>query len=102
MGRFGWFFLQGAEDSHVPSVVIGLAGLGASLGLGIVGVLADLLAINRKLMEDVRRRLIELSLDGIPAPKPNVATSPIANPRPVDTEGTEASRQRPYSPTQPS
>ena len=37
IGRFGWYFLQGTEDSHVPSVVIGMVGMGAAVGLGIVG-----------------------------------------------------------------
>jgi len=101
LGQFGWYFLQGTEDSHVPTVVIGLAGMGTALGLGIVGVLADLLAINRKLMEDVRRRLIELSLDGFPPMKRPDAMQPVASQQPVDREGKEASRQKQYSPEQP-
>ncbi len=101
MGRFGWFFLQGSEDSHVPSVAIGLAGLGAALLLGIVGVLSDLLAINRKLLEDVRRRLIELSLDGIPAPQMYDARQPTAIPQPADTITREANKQMPCNPVQP-
>ena len=99
--RFGWFFLHGMEDSHVPSVVIGLAGMGTALGLAIVGVLADLLAINRKLMEDVRRRLIELSLDRIPKVKPTGATQTVATQQPAGREETEASRQKTYSQEQP-
>lgn len=101
LGQFGWYFLQGTEDNHVPTVVIGLAGMGTALGLGIVGVLADLLAINRKLMEDVRRRLIELSLDGFPPMKRPDATQPVASQQPADREEKEASRQKQYSPEQP-
>ncbi|ABA87307.1 undecaprenyl-phosphate glycosyltransferase, putative [Syntrophotalea carbinolica DSM 2380] len=101
MGRFGWFFLQGAEDSHVPSVVLGLAGMGAALLLAIVGILADLLAVNRKLLEDVRRRLIELSLDGAASKPPCDATQRVASPLPADTKATGSNTQTPCSPKQP-
>lgn len=49
--RFLWFWLNGQGDGHVQSLVIG----GALLMLGsitaVMGILADLIATNRKLLE---------------------------------------------------
>ena len=55
--RFLWFYFQGGGDGHVQSLILG----GALLIMGFVTILvaflADLLAANRKLMEDVRYML---------------------------------------------
>lgn len=55
--RFLWFFVEGQGDGHLQSLVLGvgllvLGGLSAMLG-----VLADLISSNRKLMEQVLSRM---------------------------------------------
>ena len=59
---FGWHYYQGNEDQHLPTLVVSLTCLAGSIFLLIVGVIADLLAINRRLLQDIRRRQIELEL----------------------------------------
>ena len=99
--KFGWHYLQGMEDTHIPSVIIGLAGLGGAMLLAIVGILADLLAVNRKLLEDVRRRLIELSVDPSPPCRQNDAMQPTARQPPANTAEIKPSRQKPCNPAPP-
>ncbi|WP_336986958.1 glycosyltransferase family 2 protein [Altererythrobacter aquiaggeris] len=49
--RFVWFYLSGEGDGHIQSLVIGGVLLLLGVILAIMGVLADLIASNRKLME---------------------------------------------------
>ena len=55
--RFLYFYLAGQGDGHVQSVI--LSGVLLSMGFQtiLVAFLADLLAANRKLLEDLRYRL---------------------------------------------
>ncbi|RYE60153.1 MAG: glycosyltransferase family 2 protein, partial [Hyphomicrobiales bacterium] len=59
--RFLVFYLQGGGDGHVQSLVIGGALLVLGTIVAVMGVLADLIAANRKLIEAglVRLRQIE-------------------------------------------
>jgi xanthine/uracil permease len=54
--NFLYFYHLGREDTHVPSLVAG--GVLALIGLMLLvaGLLADLMAINRKMLEDLRWR----------------------------------------------
>ena len=65
--RFLIFYLQGGGDGHVQSLVIGGALLVLGTIVAVMGVLADLIAANRKLIEMslVRLRQIE---ERLPAP----------------------------------
>ncbi len=60
LSNFLYYFSLGEEDSHIPSVVI--AGVFGTIGffLLIAGLLADLMAINRKMLEDLRWRLFRM------------------------------------------
>ena len=101
--QFGYHFLQGTEDRHIPTVVMGMTALGTSVGFAIVGVLADLLAINRKLLEDVRRRLIELDLEThVSSRRPNETNATVAHRRSAGREEKETSTQKQCTPGQPS
>ncbi len=55
--RFLYFFLDGGGSGHIQSLI--LAGVLFNLGffLSISGVIADLISVNRRLMEDVQWRL---------------------------------------------
>jgi glycosyltransferase involved in cell wall biosynthesis len=65
MLRFAWFWLQGDGNGHVQSLVIGGALLVLGTIVAVMGVLADLIAANRKLIEKnlLHLRRIEDRLD---------------------------------------
>lgn len=51
IARFLWFFLLGQGDGHIQSLVIGGALLVVGVLVATLGILADLIATNRKLIE---------------------------------------------------
>jgi glycosyltransferase involved in cell wall biosynthesis len=56
--RFLWKYLGGAGEGHVQSLILAALLLGMGFQTILVAFLADLLAANRKLMEEVRYRLL--------------------------------------------
>ena len=52
--RFLWFFFQGDGDGHVQSLILSGALLVMGFQAFLAAFLADLLAANRKLLEDIR------------------------------------------------
>jgi len=66
IGRFLWFALQGDPSGHVQSLVIGGALLIVGVLIATLGILADLIATNRKLLEAtmLKLRRIEEKLQG--------------------------------------
>ncbi|TRD10599.1 glycosyltransferase family 2 protein [Erythrobacter insulae] len=65
MARFLWFFIIGQGDGHIQSLVIGGALLTVGVLVTTLGILADLIATNRKLMEAsmLKLRRIEEKLE---------------------------------------
>jgi glycosyltransferase involved in cell wall biosynthesis len=65
IGRFLWFALNGDGDGHVQSLVLGGALLTVGVLVATLGILADLIATNRKLLEAamLKLRRIEERLD---------------------------------------
>ena len=57
LARFLWFYVTDGGSGHVQSVIIGSLLAGAGLVLVVIGLLADLIAVNRQLLEDVEWRL---------------------------------------------
>lgn len=57
LGRFLWFYVTEGGRGHIQSVVIGSMLAGAGLFLVVIGLLADLIAVNRQLLEDVEWRV---------------------------------------------
>jgi glycosyltransferase involved in cell wall biosynthesis len=55
--RFLWFFLSGSGAGHVQSLILASVLLGMGFQTILVAFLADLLAANRKLLEDIGFRL---------------------------------------------
>ncbi|MCX7107420.1 MAG: glycosyltransferase family 2 protein [Methylococcales bacterium] len=55
--RFMWLYLHGLGEGHVQSLILASTLLAIGFQTLLVAFLADLLAANRKLMEDVRFRL---------------------------------------------
>lgn len=58
--RFLVFFFQGEGGGHVQSLILAALLLGTGFFLGVVGLLADLTSVNRKLLEGVDWRLRRL------------------------------------------
>ena len=56
VGRFLVFYLQGEGGGHIQSLVLSGALLAMAVVLLMAGVLADLIAANRVLLEDIRAR----------------------------------------------
>jgi glycosyltransferase involved in cell wall biosynthesis len=55
--RFLWHYLQGNGSGHVQSLVLASVLLGIGFQAVLIAFVADLLAANRKLMEDMKYRL---------------------------------------------
>ncbi|MHB9158909.1 MAG: glycosyltransferase family 2 protein [Thiobacillus sp.] len=55
--RFLWKYVGGEGEGHVQSLILAALLLGMGFQTLLIAVVADLLAANRKLMEDVRYRL---------------------------------------------
>ncbi len=56
VGRFVLYYLEGAGQGHIQSLVLSGALLATAVVLMMAGVLADLIAANRVLLEDIRSR----------------------------------------------
>ncbi len=54
--RFLWFFLSGAGDGHVQSLILAAVLLGIGYQTILIAFVTDLLAVNRKLLEEQRER----------------------------------------------
>jgi glycosyltransferase involved in cell wall biosynthesis len=57
LARFLYFYITAGGAGHVQSVVIGSMLFGAGLFLIVVGLLADLISVNRQLLEDLEYRV---------------------------------------------
>ena len=63
--RFLYFFSQGDGNGHIQSLIFAAVFLIAALQLAIIAIIGDLLAINRKLMEDIQTRIKKIELNNI-------------------------------------
>ncbi|PHR30069.1 MAG: glycosyl transferase [Desulfotalea sp.] len=54
--RFLWYYLQGDGDGHIQSLILAGLLLGIGFQTFLIAFVADLLAANRKLLEDIRFR----------------------------------------------
>jgi hypothetical protein len=62
--RWLWLFLViGTERSHVPSLILAAVLMLIGFMVWVAGMLADLIAVNRALLEDIRYRLRRIELD---------------------------------------
>jgi glycosyltransferase involved in cell wall biosynthesis len=72
--RFLYYYVTAGGQGHVQSVIIGALFAGIGLFLVVIGLLADLIAVNRQLLEDVEWRLRRMEGGRTPAVPP--ATRP--------------------------
>jgi len=62
--RFLWYYGHGRGNGHVQSLILAAILLGMGFQTCLVALLADLAAANRRLIEDVRSRMQEISVQG--------------------------------------
>jgi glycosyltransferase involved in cell wall biosynthesis len=64
--RFLYFFFTGSGAGHIQSLVVSAGLLGMAMVLQMGGLLADIVAANRRLLEDIRARqlLAEIEREG--------------------------------------
>jgi glycosyltransferase involved in cell wall biosynthesis len=60
--RYLWLDAHGEGRGHVQSLILAAMLVGVSVAMGMLGVVGDLLAVNRKLLEESRLRLRRLSV----------------------------------------
>ena len=60
--RFLYFYLEGNGNGHIQSLLFSVLFLGAGAFLVMMGLIADLIGVNRTLLEEVRWRLRDLQL----------------------------------------
>ncbi|MBK0400378.1 glycosyltransferase family 2 protein [Limibaculum sp. M0105] len=65
IGRFLWFYASGDGGGHVQSLVLSGSLMAMAFVLMMGGVLADLIAANRAMVEDIRARQIRQELDRV-------------------------------------
>ena len=63
--RFLWFYFTGAGAGHTQSLILAGALLVMGFQTFLVAFIADLLAANRKLLEEVRSRTIAIEMNGL-------------------------------------
>lgn len=69
VGRFLYFFFTGGAAGHVQSLILSAAFLIVGFQVLLIGLLADLIAANRRLIEEALYRLKKLELDGEQEPE---------------------------------
>ena len=74
IGRFSYFYITGDGAGHIQSIVLGATLVILGAGIMLIGLLADLINFNRKLMEIALVKItnIELQLE-----KPNTTANKI-------------------------
>lgn len=55
--RFLWFYCTGSGSGHIQSLILAAILLITGVQVGLIAILSELLSINRKLLEDIQRRL---------------------------------------------
>ncbi len=60
IGRFLYFFSLGQGDGHVQSIILGAVSFVVGVQLVSLGIIAELISVNRRLLEDTLERQKEL------------------------------------------
>lgn len=56
-GRFVYYYIVGSGSGHIQSLILAAILLITGVQIGLIAVLSELLSINRKLLEDIQRRV---------------------------------------------
>ena len=63
VGRFLWYYLHGAGSGHVQSLVLSSVLVIVGFQVGLIGLVADLIASNRRLIEETLYRVRKMDVD---------------------------------------
>ena len=63
--RFLWFYITGSGNGHVQSLILASILIITGVQVGLIAVLAELISINRKLLEDIQKRLKTIDLKSV-------------------------------------
>ncbi len=61
--RFLYYFYIGSGSGHIQSLILAAVLLIIGFQVILVGVLSDLVAVNRKILEDIQYRVRKLEID---------------------------------------
>jgi glycosyltransferase involved in cell wall biosynthesis len=99
-GRFLWYFFQGDRGGHVQSLILAAVFLITGFNTWLIALLADLIAVNRRLSEDVLVRVKRLESPESARGRRRVATitQPATHP---STQPSEAPKREERAPQPP-
>jgi len=92
--RFLWYFSQGDRDGHVQSLILAAVFLVTGFQTWLIALLADLIAVNRRLTEDVLIRVKKLE-------SPEKARRVIATSQPAAHTNAQPAESQPREPREP-
>jgi glycosyltransferase involved in cell wall biosynthesis len=72
--RFLYFFMIGAGMGHIQSLILAAILIIVGFQVMLIGLLADLIGFNRKILEEILYRLRRAELEGIPKPRTEGST----------------------------
>ena len=61
--RFFYFFILGTSGGHIQSLIVGAVFILTGFQIGLIGLLADLISINRKKSENILYRIKKIELE---------------------------------------
>lgn len=64
--RFLWLYATGGGGGHVQSLILAAVLILAAFQMALVGFLAELMSVNRKLLEDIQWRIRTLDVEAFP------------------------------------
>jgi len=70
--RFLWFYVNGAGGGHVQSLILAAIFVIVGFQVLLIGLVADLVAFNRKIMEETLYRVRRVEMEGLDLPPDNV------------------------------
>jgi glycosyltransferase involved in cell wall biosynthesis len=98
-GRFLWLFLNGDRGGHVQSLILSAVFLIIGFQTMLIGLLADLIAVNRRIGEETLIRLRRLEQPEATDRKPQRPAQQTA--RPEQRQQAPPRRERPQRPAAP-
>jgi hypothetical protein len=63
MLRYAYFYFSGDGAGHVQSVIVGGVLMGMGFQTGLIAFIADLLSVNRKLLEEIKLKQYKMAYD---------------------------------------
>jgi hypothetical protein len=89
--RFVYYYVNGQGGGHVQSVILAALLLGVGFFMVVAGVIADLISVNRKLLERVDYRLRRMEFGERPVTRISpVAARKLASGSTLEPESSEA------------